>query len=335
MADRLPDIDGNREQGTLDRRRMLGWLVGVFATGSIAQACDVSGPTVVSSRDSDLTGTSTNTSPADSATLPDQPPNAGDSGVYDREALYVALYGFPGSPGLGVLGEQDAQAGAHRASEVAAAYTGFGRHVVPTFEVLASIASASAGDDGNYSSVFEPETFQPHLDVATANGMHVVFDLQTGRSRFPDQARRYEALWLASHTSIALDPEWRVGPNDRPGRGLIGSVDASEINETIDYIDALITEHGLPPKMCIVHQFNPAMITDKQSVSGTDNVQVVFQMDGFGPLDVKRGSWGRMLEDLPTGAFTGWKNFYDEDTPTPTAAETMSNEPQPSFVSYQ
>ena len=207
--------------------------------------------------------------------------------------------------------------------------------MAPTFEVLASIASASAGDDGNYSNVFPSETFQSHLDVAAANSMHVVFDLQTGRSRFSDQARRYEALWLAPHTSIALDPEWRVGPNERPGRGLIGSVDASEVNETIDYLDALITEHGLPPKMCIVHQFNPAMITNLQSVRGTDNVQVVFQMDGFGPLDVKRGSWGRMLEDLPTGAFTGWKNFYDEDSPTPTAAETMSNEPQPRFVSYQ
>jgi hypothetical protein len=356
-GDRPPDIGDGGEPHTLDRRRLLGWLFGVFASGSIAQACDVSGPTVVSSRDSSRTGASTNTpstshttapatSPAgrpesedtsttDSTTRPHQPTNAADGGIYDREALYVALYGFPGSPGLGVLGEQDAQRGALRASEVAAAYTRFGRRVVPTFEVLASIASASAGDDGNYSNEFPSETFQSHLDVAAANGVHVVFDLQTGRSRFPDQARRQEALWLAPHTSIALDPEWRIGPNEQPGGGHVGSVDASEVNETIEYIDALIAEHDLPPKMCIVHQFNPAMIANKELIRGTDNVQVVLQMDGFGPLDVKQGSWGRMLEDLPTGAFTGWKNFYDEDLPTPTAAETMSNEPQPRYVSYQ
>ena len=87
--------------------------------------------------------------------------------------------------------------------------------------------------------------------------------------------------------------------------------------------------------MCIVHQFRQAMITNKEQIRGTDNVQVVIQMDGFGPLDDKRGTWARTVSNLPTGAFTGWKNFYDEDRPTPTPAETMINEPQPRFVSYQ
>lgn len=256
-------------------------------------------------------------------------------GAYDREALYVALYGFPGSRTLGVLGEQDAAAGVQRAQEVARPYEQFGRRVVPTFEILASVASFEPGADGDYSNEFGLERFQPHLDAAMAAGMHVVFDLQTGRSRFPDQAREYEALWLFPHTSIALDPEWRVGPNERPGGGFIGSVDAAEVNETIDYIDGLIRTHGLPPKMCIVHQFTPTMITNKEQIRGTDNVQVVIQMDGFGTLDLKRGSWSRTVADLPAGAFMGWKNFYDEDQPTPTPAETMANEPSPRFVSYQ
>lgn len=361
--DRGSDLNGGPERSTIGRRRLLGWLFGLFAGGSIAQACDVSGPTVVSSRDSDTpasppdatnTGSSTSSASAPSTavgpagpvdgsttpepvdtTLPAEPPTGTTGGVYDREALYIALYGFPGDARLGVLGEQDAQAGARRASEVAAAYTGYGRPVVPTFEVIASIAAASAGDDGDYSNEFAPDTFQPHLDVAAANGLHVVFDLQPGRARFPDQARRYEALWLAPHASIALDPEWRVGPDERPGGGLIGSVDAAEVNETIAYIDGLITAHDLPAKMCIIHEFNTSMIPNKPMIQGTDNVQVVLQMDGFGPLDVKRGSWERMVDDLPAGAFTGWKNFYDEDVPTPTAAETMANEPQPRYVSYQ
>jgi hypothetical protein len=234
-----------------------------------------------------------------------------------------------------VLGEQDAEAGARRAIEVAAAYEGFGRRVVPTFEILASVASAEAGSDGDFSNEFSFDKFAPHLLVAAANEMHVVFDLQTGRGRFPDQAREYEALWLQPHTSIALDPEWRVGPDEQPGGGRIGTVDAGEVNETIDYLDALITANGLPPKMCIVHQFTPSMITDKQQIRGTDNVQVLIQMDGFGSLALKQGSWARIVADLPAGAFTGWKNFYDEDQPTPTPAETMANEPAPRFVSFQ
>lgn len=254
---------------------------------------------------------------------------------YDREALYVALYGFPGSPVLGVLGEQDVDASVRRAQEVARQYESFGRRVVPTFEILASVASSQAGTDGDYSNEFDPSRFQAHLDAAAAAGIHVVFDLQTGRGRFPDQAREYEALWRFPHTSIALDPEWRVGPSERPGDGFIGSVDATEVNETIDFVDALIRWHRLPPKMCIVHQFTPSMITNKEQIRGTDHVQVVIQMDGFGTLELKRGSWARTVADLPTDAFTGWKNFYDEDQPTPTPTETMANEPTPRFVSYQ
>ncbi len=256
-------------------------------------------------------------------------------GAYDREALYVALYGFPGNSILGSLGEQGVDGAVRRAADVAAGYEGFGRRVVPTFEILASVASSSAGPDGDYSNEFTPTRFAPWLEAAAENDMHVVFDLQPGRSRFPDQARQYEALWLVRHASIALDPEWRVGPNQRPGGGRIGSVDGAEVNETIDYLDDLIRRHRLPPKLCIVHQFADSMITSKQLIRGTENVQVLLQMDGFGSLTLKRGSWGRMVDDLPAGAFTGWKNFYDEDRPTPTPSQTMANDPQPRYVSYQ
>jgi hypothetical protein len=261
------------------------------------------------------------------------PPESG--GVYDRDAMYVALYGFPGSRVLGALGEQDVDASVRRAIETARPYEAFGRRVVPTFEILGSVASSVAGADGDYSNEFDPSRFQSHLDAAAAAGLHVVFDLQSGRARFPDQAREYEALWRFPHTSIALDPEWRVGPTERPGGGFIGTVDAAEVNATIDYVDGVVRQHQLPPKMCIVHQFTPSMITNKAQIRGTDRVQVVIQMDGFGTLARKRDSWARTVADLPAGAFAGWKNFYDDDSPTPTPAETMANEPTPRYVSYQ
>jgi len=126
-----------------------------------------------------------------------------------------------------------------------------------------------------------------------------------------------------------------VGPTERPGGGRIGTVDASEVNETIALLDGLIRRHDLPPKMLLVHQFTPTMITNRSTIRGTERVQVVFQMDGFGSLTLKRGSWSRMVADLPSGALTGWKNFYDEDRPTPTPAETLANSPTPVYVSYQ
>ncbi len=121
----------------------------------------------------------------------------------------------------------------------------------------------------------------------------------------------------------------------RPGGGRIGTVDASAVNEAIQVVDEIIRARQLPRKMLIVHQFTPSMITNKRAIQGNDKVQVVIHMDGFGSLTLKRGSYERTVADLPDGTLTGWKNFYDEDRPTPTAAQTLANEPQPMLVSYQ
>lgn len=256
-------------------------------------------------------------------------------GAYDPQALYVALYGFPGSSTLGALGEQPLQQTVDRAVRLAERYVGLGRPVVPAFELIGSVASAFAGSDGDYSNEFPPELFLPWIDAAEDNGFHVLIDLQSGRARFPDQAREYAELWRRPNVSMALDPEWRVRAPQTPGGGTIGTVDAAEVNETTWYLDELTRSEGLPPKLLVLHQFDPSMITDKSSIAGTDRVQVVMHMDGFGTLARKRGSWGRMVADLPPGSRTGWKNFFDEDSPTPTPAETLDNTPTPMWVSYQ
>lgn len=236
---------------------------------------------------------------------------------------------------LGALGEQGAHAAADRAAAVASQYAGFGRPVVPTFEIITTVASAGAGADGDYSNEFPDTLFIPWIDVAARRGMHVICDLQPGRSSFPSQAREIESLLAFRNVSLALDPEWRVGPTQRPGGGHIGTVDGTEVNQTIDFLNDLIVRRDLPPKMLVVHQFSPSMVTNKQIIRGTANVQVVFQMDGFGTLPLKLQSWNRMIADLPPGALTGWKNFYDEDSPTPTPTQTISVVPTPDYVSYQ
>ena len=57
----------------------------------------------------------------------------------------VALYGHPGTPGLGVLGDQDLAASIERARAVAAQYRPLSRvPVVPAFEIIATVAQAAA-----------------------------------------------------------------------------------------------------------------------------------------------------------------------------------------------
>ena len=317
-----PSNEGVPPSGRLTRRRVL-----VAATAALG-AAGVAG-SISAIFGTGINDAATVTKPAVRLDPPDP------VGGWLPGALYVALYGHPGSSTLGVLGEQEVGAAVSRAKAVAAQYAPFGRPVVPTFEIIATVASSSAGSDGDYSNEFPASKFQPWIDAARAAGMHVILDLQPGRATFPSQAREIEGLLAQRNVSLALDPEWRVGPTERPGGGRIGTVDGTEVNATIDYLDGVIRASGLPPKMLVVHQFTPSMVTNKAIIRGTPRVQVVFQMDGFGTLPLKLGSWNRMVSDLPPSALTGWKNFYDEDRPTPSPSESLSVRPTPVYISYQ
>ena len=311
-----------RPDGRLTRRRVLAGTAATLAAAAAAGSIAAISNTSIDTR-------ATATEPAVRLDPPDP------VGGWLPGTLYVALYGHPGSSTLGALGEQDVGAAVERARAVAAQYDPFGRPVVPTFEIITTVASSSAGSDGDYSNEFPASKFQPWIDAARANGMHVILDLQPGRATFPSQAREIEGLLAQRNVSLALDPEWRVGPTERPGGGRIGTVDGIEVNATIDYLDGVIRRFALPPKMLVVHQFTPSMVTNKSIIRGTPRVQVVFQMDGFGTLPLKLGSWNRMVADLPPTALTGWKNFYDEDRPTPTPVESLSVTPTPVYISYQ
>jgi hypothetical protein len=95
----------------------------------------------------------------------------------------VALYGYPGTPGLGALGQQDLTASVARAEQVAAAYQPLSRvPVVPAFEIIATVAEASPGADGNYSYASPVSSLLPWVSQAAAAGMYVILDLQPGRA---------------------------------------------------------------------------------------------------------------------------------------------------------
>lgn len=322
MSSETPNRPSDDQHGFTRRRLVVG--------GAIAGAGALAARTTAGALASSIGGGARATERA----VRVDPPLPLPTGGFELGKLYVSLYGHPGSRILGVLGEQGPEQSIDRARRVAAEYAGFGRPVVPTFEIIGSVASAFPGADGDYSNEFGAEKFLPLVDAAQANGFHVILDLQSGRSSFSDQVREYEELLSFPHVSLALDPEWRVS-SGRPGGGRVGTVDAVEVNATIDWLDDLIVREGLPPKMVVLHQFRPAMITNKPDILGTANCQIVMHMDGFGSLALKRGSWARMVADLPPNALTGWKNFYDEDRPTPTPRQTLDNDPTPILITYQ
>ena len=155
----------------------------------------------------------------------------------------VAMYGHPGTAGLGVLGEQPVDAAIARAKQLAAPYRPLSGStpVVPAFEIIASVATGPPGPDGNYSFEAPISLLKPWVDKAGEAGVYVVLDLQPGRTDFLTQAKRYEPLLKLPHVGLALDPEWRLKPGQQH-LTQIGSVSAAEVNSVYRWLADLTAQ---------------------------------------------------------------------------------------------
>lgn len=250
---------------------------------------------------------------------------------------FVALYGTPSTSVLGVLGEQDAAGAVQRARDVAAPYSALtDKTVVPMFEIIATVAAGGPGSDGNYSNELSVDGLRPWVDAAAAAGLYVVIDLQPGRTDFLTQAKQYQSLLELPNVGLALDPEWRLGPDQVPLKQ-IGSVSAAEVNSVTTWLADLTNAKALPQKMLVLHQFRPSMIGDRAALDlSRPEIAVLIHADGQGSQGAKQATWANLHRDAPAGIHWGWKNFYDEDVPMLTPEQTMGGvSPAPDLVTYQ
>lgn len=248
----------------------------------------------------------------------------------------VALYGHPGTPSLGVLGQQDLAASITRAKKVAAEYQPLSRApVIPAFEIIASVAEGSPGFDGTYSYETPVSQLLPWVRAATADGVYVVLDLQPGRASLLTQAEHYQSLLEMPDVGLALDAEWKLQPGQKPLQQ-IGHVNVSEVNGVAGWLAALTARHHLPQKLLVLHQFQLAMLTGERDLDTShDNLAIVIHMDGQGTPALKQATWNAVTAAAPPGVFFGWKNFLVKDHPMLTPGETMAKKPTPVMISYQ
>ncbi len=247
----------------------------------------------------------------------------------------VAFYGAVNSSKLGVLGEQRPAETVKRLAPYLEDYAADGIMTIPTFEIITTLATSAAGADGDYSGEYKIDTVMPWVEYAAQNGAYVVLDLQPGRSDFLSQAKQYEELLKLPHVGLALDPEWRLGPNE-VHLIQIGSVDGSEVNTVVDWLADLVRRERLPQKLLIVHQFRTDMIPNRDLIRTPPELAVMIHMDGQGGLGAKYSTWNvitRNTEDREW--WWGWKNFFDEDFPTPKPQQVLDLKPTVYFVSYQ
>ncbi|WP_048545223.1 hypothetical protein [Nostocoides jenkinsii] len=250
----------------------------------------------------------------------------------------IALYGSPLTPSLGMLGEQDAQASVARVTALTQEYRTVleSDAVFPAFELIATVAAAAPGADGTYSAPTDPADLLPWIEVAEHSGIYCVLDLQPGNADLLDQAKKYADLLTHPWVGLAIDPEWKLLPGERP-LTRIGHVEIEEVNRVAAWLADLVRQHNLPPKILTLHQFQLQMIRDRDQLDlDHDELQVVVHVDGSGSQPQKQATWNVIREDLSPRIYLGWKNFEDEDSPMLTVAETVATvQPTPSFISYQ
>jgi len=248
----------------------------------------------------------------------------------------VAMYGHPGTPGLGVLGQQDLPASIARARKLAAAYGPLSSApVVPAFEIIATVAESSPGPDGTYSFETPVSELLPWVRTATADGLYVVLDLQPGRASLLSQAEHYQSLLELPDVGLALDAEWKLQPGQKPLRQ-IGHVNISEVNSVVSWLATLTAKRHLPQKLIVLHQFQLTMLTGEQHLDTShDDLAIVIHMDGQGAPGVKQATWNAVTAAAPPRVFFGWKNFLVKDHPMLTPGETMTKAPTPVMISYQ
>ena len=125
---------------------------------------------------------------------------------------------------------------------------------------------------------------------------------------------------------------------ERP-RLVIGTFTADDINVAIDYLADLVRKNNLPPKILVVHRFTQGMVKGFQDIKNVPEVQVVMDMDGWGPKFLKRSTYLRYIYKEPV-QFTGFKLFYKNDTKTGvnqlyTPGELLKLVPKPIYIQYQ
>jgi Helix-turn-helix domain len=248
------------------------------------------------------------------------------------DRLVVALYGSPLTHRLGRLGLGPPAFAAEALQNQARAYEG-PRRVLPALEVVSTVARRNPGPDGSYTNLLSEEMIEAYLAQARAIQGLLILDLQPGRRPFSDDVLRYERFLREPDVGLALDPEWRVGPREIPGR-VVGRVTAAEVNQVIDYLASLVRRYDLPQKLLVIHQFTPFMIENRHTLHMVPEVAVTFDIDGVGKRAAKISNYQHLAVG-PKGSHQGIKLYYTRDVGLLAPWEILSLDPQPDVIIYQ
>lgn len=252
----------------------------------------------------------------------------------------VAYYGNFYSPRMGILGEYAPDVVLAKLAEDVKVWEEVDptTPVVPAIHYVAAVAQADPGTDGKYLYRMPKTQIEKALTLAKKASAIVFLDLQIGKSTVIDEVVAIGEYLVLPEVHLALDPEFAMKNDKKPG-AVIGTMDATEINDTIEILANIVRENNIPPKVLVIHRFTKDSLTNYQNIKIVPEVQVVIDMDGWGSPETKVVTYRNIIYPEPV-EFAGFKIFYKNDLLNPstrliTPQEILRLEPQPSYIQYQ
>ena len=261
-------------------------------------------------------------------------------GAIFPEKRVVAFYGNPLVKKMGVLGEYPKdEMLAKLDKEVARWAKADPSHpVVPALHVIVTVASGTPGKNGLYRTQMFDSLTNTMYSWAKAKQALLFVDVQIGKSTVQAELPRLRAFLENPDVHLGIDPEFAMATSGMVPGTKIGTLDAKDINWAVNFLDEIAKAKNLPPKILVVHRFTRKMVSNAKDIRFTPHVQVVMDMDGWGPPWLKFDSYHDYVKAEPV-QFTGFKLFFHNDTKKGdlmlTPSEVLRLNPRPLYIQYQ
>ncbi|GAB98272.1 hypothetical protein BJY21_002776 [Kineosphaera limosa] len=252
------------------------------------------------------------------------------------------LVGYSGiigtGPGLGRAGVGNIDDRMKEILERAKPYAVDGRKIMPTLEFIATMVHPCRNAPKCRTRSTD-DRVQAHLDaVRKVDGM-LLLAIQPGRADFPTEVKAYEKFLKEPDVGLAMDPEWRMGPNQEPMRQF-GSTSGKELNEVNKYISDLVRDNHLPEKVVLYHMIRTNWVRQPEDLKQHPGVVNIVSVDGIGSKAMKEETYAAIMKVKPPHVHPGFKLFYEEDTAQSnwklmTPQEVLALTPKPEYVLYE
>lgn len=257
-------------------------------------------------------------------------------GAIIPEHRVVAFYGNPLSKRMGILGQIDPDSMLRKLEATATEWAEADpdRKVLPALHLISVVAQGYPGPARKYRLQMPDSVIERVAGWAEERGWLLFLDIQPGLSTVEAEIPHLVKYLTRPYVHLALDPEFAMKDGKKPGTDWMGRMDASEVNHAIGELAKIVEEHGLPPKILVVHRFTRNMLTNASQIRLDPRVQVVIDMDGYGAPSGKKAAYRWFVVRHPV-QYTGWKLFYKNDKPLMTPEQVLEVYPKPMYIQYQ